>query len=459
MKIQKNKLLHFKLHQGLLLETKLSFHRCRNTGLLIANNKTNRLTALPQPHPKKGFAQKSMIRPTSFEEKTRTIFFYGIVFLLTSIFFIPEKSLHLKLFILFITISFPLMLYKGICRWQIIYESRIFLFSSLFLAYSLLSLFWSAPERSSDILHPIKNTFYLVSFWFIFIFAFDSANNRLQFLIKWLIIISCITAAAYACYQYLYLNYPLRQSRFLIPGPLLNEIRAGICLGAGALLCLASLLYKPTNRNITTTTLLLIALTIFLTTLVLTHTRWAIAGTLFFCFIMVALSQIETRNKVLLIGVGIVLLVIAGYFLAPLIDFYIKKGQSYRLILWSGFLNEYQDYWLGHGLGTKIYIREGVMANWHSFHSVYLGALISTGIIGLTLLLLMILTALTIGWKLRKDHYAFAATVLFAFGCAMGAVNFDSVILRPRGYWLPFWIPLMVLSLYELKLLRRKTTA
>lgn len=396
-----------------------------------------------------------MIRKTHFEEKISTIFFYGIVFLLTGIFFIPDKSIHFKLFILFTTISFPLMVYKGLFRWQIIYESRIFLFSSLFLAFSLLSLFWSSPERSSDILHPVKNIYYLVSFWFIFIFVFNSANNRLQLLIKSLIIVGSITAVTYACYQYLYLDYPLTR-RFNIPGPLLNIIRTGICLGAGALLCIACLLYRPTNRNVTTTALLLIALTVFLTTLGLTHTRWAIAGTLFFCFIMVALSQIETRNKVILIGVGIVLLVIVGYFLAPLIANYIERGQSYRLMLWSGFLKEYQDYWLGHGLGTHIYIREGIMANWHSYHSVYLGALMSTGIIGLTLLLLMIVTALSIGWKLRKEHYALAATVLFAFGCVMGAVNFDSVILRPRGYWLPFWIPLIVLSLYELKSLRRK---
>ena len=397
-----------------------------------------------------------MVRQTHFEEKISTIFFYGIVFLLTGIFFIPDKGIHFKLFILFTTISFPLMVYKGLCRWQIIYESRIFLFSSLFLAVSLLSLFWSAPERSSDILHPIKNVYYLVSFWFIFILVFNSADNRLQFLIKWLIIAGSISAATYACYQYLYLdNNPLIH-RFEIPGPLLNIIRTGICLGAGALLCIACLLYNPTNRNTTTTILLLLALTIFLTTLGLTHTRWAIAGTLFFCFIMIMISHIKTRNKVLLFGVGIVLLLIAGYFLAPLIAEYIERGQSYRLILWTGFLNEYQNYWLGHGLGTHIYIREGVMANWHSYHSIYLGALMSTGIIGLTLLLLMILTALSIGWKLRKDHYAIAATVLFAFGCTMGGVNFDSVILRPRGYWLPFWVPLMVLSLYELKLLRRK---
>jgi len=399
-----------------------------------------------------------MIRPTHSDEKTSIIFFYSIAFLLTSFFFIPEKSFHFKLFILFTAVSFPLMVYKGLCRWQIIYESRIFLFSSLFLAYSLLSLFWSAPERSSNILNPIKNIFYLVSFWFIFIFVFNSAEHRLQFLIKWLIIVSSIAAATYACYQYLYLDYPLTY-RFKMPGPLLNEIRTAICLGSGALLCIASLLYKPSNRNATTTVLLLIALTIFLTTLGLTHTRWAIAGTLFFCFIMVTLSQIETRNKILLIGGGIILLAIAGYFLAPLIGSYIERGQSYRLILWSGFLKEYQDYWLGHGLGTTIYIREGVMANWHSYHSVYLGALISTGIIGLTLLLLMILTALTIGWKLRKNHYALAASVLFTFACAMGAVNFDSVILRPRGYWLPFWVPLIVLSLYELKSLRRKAAA
>ena len=398
-----------------------------------------------------------MIRPAPFEEKISTIFFYGILFLLTGIFFIPDKGIHFKLFILFTTISFPLMMYKGLCRWQIIYESRIFLFSSLFLAFSLLSLFWSTPERSSDILNPIKNVFYLVSFWFIFIFVFSSTGNRLQHLVKWLIIAGSITAASYACYQYLYLDYPLTH-RFDIPGPLLNIIRTGICLGAGALLCIAALLYKPTNRSAAITVLLLLALTIFLATLGLTHTRWAIAGTLFFCFIMIMVSHIKTRNKVLLFGVGIVLLLIAGYCLAPLIAEYIERGQSYRLILWSGFLNEYQNYWLGHGLGTHIYIREGVMENWHSYHSVYLGALMSTGIIGLTLLLLMILTALTIGWRLRKDHYALAASVLFAFGCVMGAVNFDSVILRPRGYWLPFWIPLIVLSLYELKSLRRKAT-
>ena len=102
-----------------------------------------------------------MIATTPFEEKTKTIFFYSIVFLLASLFFIPEKNLHLKLFILFACIAFPLIVVKGLCKWSALLESRIVIASSLFLGFSLLSLFWSVPERSSDILNPIKNIFYL----------------------------------------------------------------------------------------------------------------------------------------------------------------------------------------------------------------------------------------------------------------------------------------------------------
>ena len=397
-----------------------------------------------------------MIATSQFEEKTKTLFFYSVVFLLTSIFFIPEKNLHLKLFILFICIAFPLIAVKGLCKWSAIFESRIVIASFLFLGYSLLSLFWSEPERSSDVLNPIKNIFYLISFWVIFLFTFNGTDRRLQLLVKWLIIVGSTTAACYAAYHYLYLDYPLTR-RFTIPGPLVDKVRTGFCLGAGALLCLASLLYEPANRERKSTVLLLlVALTVFLVTLLLTHTRWAIAGTLFFGFVMVALSPIQNRSKLLIIGLGAILLIAACLFLAPLIDTYIEKGQSHRLHLWSGYLKEFHYYWFGHGHGTTIYITEGRLTGWGAYHSVYLGALLSGGIAGLGLLLLMIATVLFTGWKWRANPYAVAATVLFAFACTMGLLNLDSVISRPRGYWLIFWLPLIVLSRYELKSLPSK---
>ena len=391
-----------------------------------------------------------MIATLQFEEKTKTLFFYSVVFLLASIFFIPEKNLHLKLFILFVCIAFPLIAFKGLCKWSALLESRIVIASSLFLGYSLLSLAWSEPERSRDIFNPIKDIFYLVSFWVIFLFTFNGADRWLQRLVKWLIIVGSITAACYAAYHYLYLEYPLTR-RFTIPGPLVDKVRTGFCLGAGALLCLGSLLYEPGNRERKSTILLLL-----LVTLVLTHTRLAIAGTLFFGFAMVALSPIKNRTKLILIGLGLILLIAACIFLAPLIDAYIEKGQSSRLDLWSGYLKEFHHYWFGHGHGTTIYIAEGGLAGWSAYHSVYLGALLSGGIVGLTLLLLMMLTVLLTGWKLRANPYAVVATVLFAFACTMGLVNLDSVISRPRGYWLIFWLPVIVLSLYELKSLPRK---
>ncbi|PHQ57866.1 MAG: hypothetical protein COA29_02655 [Porticoccus sp.] len=396
-----------------------------------------------------------MIATLPFEEKTKTLFFYSVVFLLASIFFIPEKNLHLKLFILFVCIAFPLIVIKGLCKWSALLESRTAIASFLFLGYSLLSLLWSEPESSRDILNPIKDIFYLVSFWVIFLFTFNGEDRRLQCLVKWLIIVGSTTAACYAAYHYLYLDYPLTR-RFTIPGPLVDKVRTGFCLGAGALLCLGSLLYEPGNRERKPTILLLLALTIFLVTLVLTHTRWAIAGTLFFGFVMVALSPTKKRTKLLIIGLGLMLLIAACLLLTPLIDIYIEKGQSSRFHLWSGYLKEFHHYWFGHGLGTTIYIAEGGLAGWHAYHSVYLGALLSGGFVGLTLLLLMILTVLLTGWKLRANPYAVVATILFAFACTMGLLNLDSVISKPRGYWLIFWLPLIVISRYELNSLPRK---
>ena len=139
-----------------------------------------------------------MIATSQFEEKTKTLFFYSVVFLLTSLFFIPEKNLHLKLFILFVCIAFPLIAFKGLCKWSALLGSRIAIASFLFLGYSLLSLLWSEPESSRDILNPIKDIFYLVSFWVIFLFTFNGEDRRLQCLVKWLIIAGSTTAACYA---------------------------------------------------------------------------------------------------------------------------------------------------------------------------------------------------------------------------------------------------------------------
>ncbi|MEX2475462.1 O-antigen ligase family protein [Marinobacter sp.] len=154
-----------------------------------------------------------------------------------------------------------------------------------------------------------------------------------------------------------------------------------------------------------------------------------------------------------LVGVAGVVGVVSGLhgadnYLGQLLD----RGSSYRLEIWRGYIDYPPDsWWLGFGLGTEKWYVPAVEAYWKPNdvpvghpHSVFIGTLVETGIIGSIFLSFMVgLLVLSI--------MVFAGTSLDKlrlFGilgliCILSFTTGQGVISSIKTFWLTLWFPVI----------------
>ena len=130
------------------------------------------------------------------------------------------------------------------------------------------------------------------------------------------------------------------------------------------------------------------------------------------------------------------------------------RGQSYRLDLWLGFIGRAKEHLiLGHGGGAKVPIHAPgeFVHGWYHYHSVYIGSLVELGLAGLLLHIVIIITVLNTAWRLRDNFYVRAAVLLFIYACIIGITFAHGILTRMNTQWLLFWMPLLVIAMYEIK--------
>lgn len=148
---------------------------------------------------------------------------------------------------------------------------------------------------------------------------------------------------------------------------------------------------------------------------------------------------------------GILALVFGLYGAETYIDQLLARGSSYRLEIWRGYINyPPESWWLGFGLGTEKWYVPAVEAYWKPNnipvghpHSVFVGTLVETGIIGSIFLLSMV--GLVISSIISFRGTARDKLCIFGILGLIFILSFTTgqgVISSIKTFWLTLWLPI-----------------
>jgi len=224
------------------------------------------------------------------------------------------------------------------------------------------------------------------------------------------------------------------------PGPTNVIDLAGYC-GVGILI--AAMLMKEQKQP-----LYWIPIVILLVMMVLTQSRGPMIS-LAIAFLFTLHSRLLTARNISICA--IIAVIFAGlFFFTPVGDLLLSRFEALgtqsglRFSIWQHTLQEVSSHWwLGRGFTFDLDFINYSGEHITTTHSVYLGALLKGGIIGLITLGLVILCGLVFAIKkyFKDKRYD---TALFIYALFFMSSQGMFIISNPRESWILFWLPLTI---------------
>lgn len=147
---------------------------------------------------------------------------------------------------------------------------------------------------------------------------------------------------------------------------------------------------------------------------------------------------------VVMVGVGL----IGGLYQAGIFDVLIARGESYRILIaktaWAEGFNCNLLIGCGYGYDFALDIGHRILITEHSSYS---NQALRSGLVGVFLLLILIVSTVHSGCKTRTPW-----VLSFVAGCGCLLVEGQSLMAQPRAFTqLIFWFPFCMVVLAELQ--------
>lgn len=376
------------------------------------------------------------------------VIFYLTLFWISGFFFFPTAQSHNQAFILLFVLPAVWLIFKLNITFKPFLKSRLFWIAFLYCSYYAVSTAWGTYKNINLQLSEIKRSLYLYAFWIVIFTSYYLDNRKLMLLAKYTVLLAVVSIFYNAIIFYGVDQNGLYE-RFVGFGRLRNALWVGALYGAVAILLLCITLQPNQAKK----PLYFVFFIIFFVATLLTHSRGPILSMLAVSLLAFFSSQLSLKLKTKLSIVFLLLASACAVYLSIYYQADINR-ESYRLDLWLGFLEFAKvDLIFGQGAGTNVYINApGQFVNgWSHYHNVYLGSLIELGLLGLCLHLLLVVYAISIGWRFRKHLAVNVALMVFIFTCLIGVTYGQGIVTRINAQWIIFWLPLAVMIMRELE--------
>ncbi len=230
-----------------------------------------------------------------------------------------------------------------------------------------------------------------------------------------------------------------------------NRVQCGVLYGLALLMAMAhiqaiqnffrSLNWQPLLAACTVCAI--IALPFFLS-----YSRGPILAVAAVCGAMALLKGMSDRRWLIPLG----FVIASGIVILLLNDSILERGSNGRMQVWDQAIDIFMAKpWFGQGIASKFYYRiisvdgdPGIISH---PHSIYLSALVHTGIVGLTVLLGSLLSGLYFAKKALCAGQA-SYFILIAFGAVLGFLDYGGYYTNFGGTWLVYWLPMAGLAAY-----------
>lgn len=317
-------------------------------------------------------------------------------------------------------------------------RDTLFLSVLAYLAYLLLSGFWSDPFDWFRLGQKTVIAVYLASFIaltrYLLQWRPDLYRTSLQ--------VAVAVAAGAALYTLLdfYADHPFPATRLQGAGSLTNINEFANVYGIFALLAVA---FAQQCRRRALQGAYLLAVGLFLAIAWFGQSRTAFVGLSLVLLVQVVLGLQRGRALAIAGLLGFVGALLWGF--PGSLESALLRGVGLRPEIWSALLDlALTAPLLGLGLISDPHV---VVAGWRfeTAHNAYLQVFLHGGLVGLLLFLWLLGYALHRGWRdgQASGHYTVFCLLLF---CALAmATGVDTLIERPRDQWLLFWFPVALL--------------
>jgi O-antigen ligase len=371
-------------------------------------------------------------------------------------FFFPSSKFLSNFYYLAVVFPFVILILMKKVDLRPLLFSRTFLLITIYLLYMFCTLFWADSLSMSDITKYGLRVLHVIIFLSVTIHLTQSYPTFLQKLLALL----CWTAAGFAIAKILsyYSQHPFPSTRLLGDGLLNLAFRASSQYGIVAIACTYFLLHQ---RAVKIKLLYLGPLLASLSYMLLTQSR----GPLLSFAVSLLAWQLSTwllqkedyyihRNKLLLVLVSIFVVISVLFILNPeyfKLSFLRNISIGHRLQMWEQLLVRIKDApWFGHGLTADARTTTSDGFLYIHPHSVYVGTLLYGGIVGLSLLVSMVISALWQGFRRVGQPINLVAASMVLYGALCIAPNGNMLIHHPKPFWLFFWFPVALVVASEL---------
>lgn len=358
----------------------------------------------------------------------------GYFLLLSALFFLPDRSLHHKLYYALFSIPTLIALCLRPGNLKELMREPIVQFFTFFALFAVLSLLWSTSEAgASGLIKRPLHTFMLFAGTCLLVRHRPEMLKPILFGTALVAMIGSLEDIhAFA------LTYSTGE-RLIGSGAMDNPLLSSHLFGFFCTYWLWGTLYSKSLRNLSIS---LIGLVIMLSAVLATGSRTPLVA-LAMVVAWITLLRGGWRSFLLLLIIpvgGIILLTVAPEMMTG-------RGDSFRLEIWRIALGLIlQHPLIGHGYDTPLSIDPGNGYLLSEPHNFALGVLHDLGIIGFLPWAGMILAGLYSGWRHRNQQLFVLASTLLVFGIGAGLTEGGGIMSRPKEHWFLLWIPLALLA-------------
>ena len=371
-------------------------------------------------------------------------------------FFFPSSKFLSNFYYLAVVFPFViLILMKKVDLTSLLF-SRTFLLITIYLVYMFCTLFWADSLSMSDLTRYGLRVLYVLIFISVTIHLAQSYPTFL----KKLLALLCWSAAGFAIVKIMsyYSQHPFPGTQLHGDGLLKLVFRPSSQCGIVVLACTYFVLHQRTVKTKLIYVGLLLASLSYMLLAQSKGPLLSLTVSLLAWQLSLWLLQKEDlyihRNKMLVVWVSIFVVISVLFILNPehfKLATLRKISIGHRLQMWEQLIARIKDApWFGHGLTADARTRTSEGFVYVHPHSVYLGTLLYGGIVGLSLLVSIVISALWQGFRRVGQPINLLAACMVLYGATCIGPNGNMLIHHPKPFWLFFWFPVALVVASEL---------
>lgn len=366
------------------------------------------------------------------------------ILFIVGIFFLSSR--HLRNLFYCLSVSTVLLLIKE-KYFSEIYKNRIFKFVLLYLVYVFFSMFWSEKQGMDFIVFNLKKIEKIFLFLIITVGLVGRDWSLFERTLKW-ICRGAILSALISIVKFYIFDHPFQWAlRLQGIGTLDHPILGGAAYGSVFLI--ATFFFVFNKKAITLDRWIAFATALIsLVYVLMTQSRGPLLALILSAMVVVMATRCKKDIFKLAFFIGGVVWGLNWMGFVPFSRL-LKRGFSSRPDIWQEALpTAMQKFWFGYGLDGSWPPLVVAGSKFDHPHNVFLYNFLEGGIVGFSLILLVLVAAFVVVISDRKKNANSTLLALLVFAVLANMTDGTRLVSNPGCQWVYFWLPVFLVGAY-----------